>query len=107
MESLSTQGNVLSMVDRANPIIEPNNSNTLHPTFNLLIAIRKGVRSCANHSILNFISCNALSPSSFAFLSSLSIVSIPHTWHDILCDLKRKDALVEEMNSSAHNGTKS
>ena len=86
------------MVDRANPIIEPDNRNTLNPTFNILIAIRNGVRSCANHSILNFTSCSALYPSSLSFLSSLSMVSIPHTWHDILCDLKRKDALVEEMN---------
>ncbi|KAL8114744.1 hypothetical protein AgCh_021563 [Apium graveolens] len=61
------------------PIIEPDNGNTLDPYLDLPIAIRKGVRSCTNHRISNFVSYNALSPSSLAFVTSLSSVPVPRT----------------------------
>ncbi|KAL8146638.1 hypothetical protein AgCh_004390 [Apium graveolens] len=76
--------------DPTTPIIETDIGNALDPTLNLPIAIRKGVRSCTNHPISNFVSYNTLSPSSLAHVTSLSSVSVPRTWQDALCDPKWK-----------------
>lgn len=56
--------------------VNNNNSNTL----DFPVDLRKAVRHCKNHPISNFVSYNALSPSSLAFVSSLSGVSFPHTF---------------------------
>ena len=61
--------------DPTAPVIEPDNGNTLDPTFNLPIAIRKGIRSCTNHPISNFVSYNALSHSSVAFVHPCLVFS--------------------------------
>lgn len=86
-------------------IVELDNGNTLDPTLNLQIPIRKVVCSCTNHHISNFVSYNALSPSALAFVSSLPSVYVPHTWQDALCDPKCKDYMTEEMNASKYNDT--
>ena len=44
------------------------------------IALRKGVRTCTQHPISQFVSYDRLSPSHHAFVSSLSSISIPQNW---------------------------
>jgi hypothetical protein len=58
-----------------------NDSSLIEPPLdnsdNLPIALRKGVRSCTQHPISQFVSYDRLSPSYHAFVSSLSSISIP------------------------------
>uniref|UniRef100_A0A5B6Z677 Putative polyprotein n=1 Tax=Davidia involucrata TaxID=16924 RepID=A0A5B6Z677_DAVIN len=69
------------------------------------IAVRKGIRSCTQHPISNFVSYSSLSPSYRAFVSSLSSVSIPQGWKEALADPNWKEAMAEEMRALEKNGT--
>ena len=72
----------------------------------LPIAIQKGTRSTCNpHSVYNFLSYHCSSLPYFAFVSTLSFVSIPTSISDALPHLGWKLAMVEEMNSLSSNGT--
>ena len=75
------------------------------PDIDLPIAVRKGVRSCTQYPISNFVSYDSLSPSYRTFLSSLNSISIPQGWKEAIYDPKWKNAMVEEMKALAKNGT--
>ena len=59
------------------------------------IAVRKGVRSCTQHPISNFVSYSHLSPSYKAFLSKISSIPVPNHVQDALADPKWKPAMIE------------
>ena len=65
------------------------------------IAVRKGVRSCTQHPISNFVSYSHLSPS----LSKISTVSIPIYVQEALAEPKWKHAMFEEMQTLQKTGT--
>jgi hypothetical protein len=73
--STDPSGNDSSLIE--SPSIDSNSD-----TDNLPIALRKGVRSCTQHPISQFVSYDRLSFSYHAFVSSLSSISIPQKWHD-------------------------
>ncbi|KAG6487993.1 hypothetical protein ZIOFF_056751 [Zingiber officinale] len=56
----------------------PLNMNEL----NLPVAVRKGVRSCTQHPISNYVSYSRLSPSYHAFVSQLSNLAIPSSYYE-------------------------
>ena len=70
------------------------------------IAIRKGTRSSRNpHPIYTFLSFHRLSSTYFAFISTLSSISIPHTVHEALSHPGWKQAMIEEMVALHSIGT--
>ena len=87
------------------------NSYTLVPIefdpsdLDVPIAVRKGVRTCTQHPISNFVSYAHLSPSYKSFLSKIASVSVPNNVQDALADPKWKLAMIEEMKALRKNGT--
>ena len=69
------------------------------------ITVCKGVRSCTQHPISNFVSYSHLSPTYRAFLSSIAFIAILNHIQDALNDPKWKHAMDEEMNALHMNGT--
>ena len=69
------------------------------------IAHRKGVRTCTQHPISQFVSYSRLSPSYRAFVSSLSSISIPQHWQEAILKSEWKEAMVEEMKALKKNDT--
>ncbi|CAL5350327.1 unnamed protein product [Camellia sinensis] len=69
------------------------------------IAKRKGVRSCTQHPISQFVSYSHLSSSYRAFVSNISSVSIPNHFQDALAISEWKLAMIEEMKALRKNGT--
>ncbi len=70
---------------------DPNSIYELNSTindFNVSIALKKGVRTYAEHPISNFISYDSLSPSYRAFVLFVSSVSIPQDWKKACLDPK-------------------
>jgi hypothetical protein len=86
-----------------------NDSSPIEPSLDISddrpFALRKGVRSCTQHPISQFVSYDRLSPSYHAFVSSLSSISIPKNWQDAFIIPKWKGAMVEEMTALKKNGT--
>ena len=65
--------------DSGNPLpISTHDIPTEMLDLDLPIVVRKGVRSCTQYPISNFVSYDSLSPSYRTFLSSLNSISIPH-----------------------------
>ena len=92
--------------DSGNPLpISTHDIPTEMHDLDLSIAVRKGVRSCTQYPISNFVSYDSLSPSYRTFLSSLNSISIPHGLKKAIYDPKWKNAMVEEMKALAKNGT--
>ena len=72
----------------------------------LLIAIRKGMRSTSNpHPVYNLLSFIRLSLTYFAFVSTLSFVSTPQSTSKALSHPGWKQAITEEMDVLYSNGT--
>lgn len=73
----------------------------LETTNNLdvLIALRKGIRSYTLHSISNYVSYHILSPSFRVFTTNLSIIVIPKYVQDAFSILEWKDTIYEEMRA--------
>lgn len=69
------------------------------------IAKRKGVRSCTQHPISQFVSYSHLSSSYRAFVSNISSVSIPNHFQDALATSKWKLSMIEEMKALRKNDT--
>lgn len=65
----------------------------------LLIANRKGTRSCTKHPLSNFISYKHLSSSFHALISGLESVSIPNNVQEALRIHEWKKAIFEEMRT--------
>ena len=62
----------------------------------LLIALSKGKRQCT-HPISSFVSYNHFSSSSYSFIASLDLISLPHTVREALSHPSERSAMVEEM----------
>ena len=63
------------------------------------IALRKGVRSCTQHPISNFVAYEHLSSSFRAFVTNLSGEEIPRTIQEALRVPKWKKDVIEEMQA--------
>ena len=84
------------------------NTEPKHSEFDdldLPIAVRKGVRSCTNHPITNFISYEKLSPRYRAFVTSLTDIQIPSSVHEALQKPEWKKAIEDEVCALEKNGT--
>ena len=69
------------------------------------IAKRKGVRSCINHVIYNFISYKSLSQGYQAFVISLTDIRIPNNIQEALQILEWKAMIEEEIRALEKNDT--
>ena len=69
------------------------------------IAWRKGVRSCTQHPIGNFISYDKLSPTFRAFTSNITEIQVPRDIQEAFKYPKWKVAVDEEVRALAKNGT--
>ena len=70
-----------------------------------LIAWRKGVRSCTQHPIGNFISYDKLSPTFRAFTSNITEIQVPRDIQEAFKYPTWKAAVDEEVRALAKNGT--
>lgn len=77
----------------------PSSHSPLHDDLDLPIVHKKGVRTCIQHPMSNFVSYDSLSPSFCSFSVALSFVSILHSVFEALVQLKWKNAMVEEMKA--------
>ncbi|RVW45092.1 Retrovirus-related Pol polyprotein from transposon TNT 1-94 [Vitis vinifera] len=73
--------------------------------LNMPIAWRKGVRSCTQHPIGNFISYDKLSPTFHAFTSSITEIQVPQNIQEAFKYPKWKAAVDEEVRALEKNGT--
>ncbi|RVW74059.1 Retrovirus-related Pol polyprotein from transposon TNT 1-94 [Vitis vinifera] len=73
--------------------------------LNMPIAWRKGVRSCTQHPIGNFISYDKLSPTFRAFTSSITEIQVPRNIQEAFKYPKWKAAVDEEVQALEKNGT--
>ena len=73
--------------------------------LNMPIAWRKGVRSCTQHPIGNFISYDKLSPTFRAFTSNITEIQVPRDIQEAFKYPKWKAAVDEEVRALAKNGT--
>ncbi|RVW26484.1 Retrovirus-related Pol polyprotein from transposon RE2 [Vitis vinifera] len=73
--------------------------------LNMPIAWRKGVRSCTQHPIGNFISYDKLSPTFRAFTSSITEIQVPQNIQEAFKYPKWKAAVDEEVWALEKNGT--
>ncbi|RVX04964.1 Retrovirus-related Pol polyprotein from transposon TNT 1-94 [Vitis vinifera] len=73
--------------------------------LNMPIAWRKGVRSCTQHPIGNFISYDKLSPTFRAFTSSITEIQVPQNIQKAFKYPKWKAAVDEEVRALEKNGT--
>ncbi|KAL5840222.1 hypothetical protein ACOSQ4_012830 [Xanthoceras sorbifolium] len=69
------------------------------------IALRKGVRSCTQHSIYNFLSYKGLSLTYKAFVSNLQQIQVPNSIHEALKIPEWKTAILEEIRALEKNQT--
>ena len=79
--------------------------NSKDNELNLPIAKRKGVRSCTNHLIYNFISYKNLSPCYQAFVTNLMDIRIPNNIQEALQIPKWNTIIEEEIRALEKNGT--
>ena len=97
---------VIRSHDDSFPMTPSSTSPILPSPIDPSITIRKGTRSFRNpHPIYAFLSYHCLSSPYFAFISTLSSVSIPHTAHEALSHPRWKQAMVEEMVALHSSGT--
>ncbi|RVX13764.1 Retrovirus-related Pol polyprotein from transposon TNT 1-94 [Vitis vinifera] len=73
--------------------------------LNMPIAWRKGIRSCTQHPIGNFISYDKLSPTFRAFTSSITEIQVPQNIQEAFKYPKWKAAVDEEVRALEKNGT--
>ena len=63
------------------------------------IAVRKGIRSCTQHPMSNFVFYDHLSSSMRALVTNLSGVKIPNTIQEAWKDPNWKKVVVEELSA--------
>ena len=84
----------------------PSSASALQSPDDLLIATQKGSRSTRNpHPVYNFLSYHRLSLPYFAFVFTLSSVSIPQSTSEALSHSGWKQVMDEEMDVLYFNGT--
>ncbi|XAR64986.1 Phospholipid-translocating ATPase [Bertholletia excelsa] len=92
------------MVVNRSPMSSPT-TELFEPFDDLPIAVRKGTRFTRNpYLIYNFLSFHCLSPVYYAFVSSLSSVSIPKNFGEALCHLGWRQAMIDERLDLEHSG---
>lgn len=74
-------------------------------TIDLLIAQRKGVRSCTINPLSNFVTYRNLSPAFFGLISQIDFVRIPNNVHEALTITEWKEAISEDMRALEKNST--
>lgn len=77
----------------------------LHLTYIFLLLIEKGVQTCTQHPISNFVSYDHLSFKTKVYILSLSSISIPRSVSEALTQKPWKKAIIEEMIALEKNGT--
>ena len=92
--------------DNSPPVPPISPTPTLSCTDHLSITLWKGNRSTCNpYPIYNFLSYHRLSLSYFAFVSTLSSVSLPKSTSEALSHSGWRQAMVDEMATLHSNGT--
>lgn len=86
-------------------ISQENRVNNSLDDLDILIAIEKGVRSCTQHPIGNFVSYDKLSSQYQAFVTNLSHTDIPKNIHEALERLEWKTTVGDEISALKKNGT--
>ena len=81
------------------------NPKTIFDRLDEPIALRKGVRSCTQHLISNFVSYDNLFHSFHAFTTNLSRIDVPKTIEDTSAILEWKNVILEEMRALEKNDT--
>ena len=76
---------------------------SLHDLY-LLIVLRKGTRTCTQHSIVHFISYECLSATYLTFSLVVSSESLPHMYYKALQVLEWKVAMDLEYRTLVHCG---
>ena len=87
--------------------MSPSSTTSVSPSpIDLPIVFQKGIcSSCNSHPIYNFLTYHRLSSPYFAFISTLSYVSLPKTVYEVLSYPGWKQAMVEEMDVLHSTGT--
>lgn len=82
-------------------------STSISKDLNLdqLIALRKGVRSCAQHPMSNFVSYQALSPHFRRFSFTLSSITVPRNVSEVMKQPQWRNAMDEQMKALERNKT--
>ncbi|KAG8501502.1 hypothetical protein CXB51_003813 [Gossypium anomalum] len=75
------------------------------PSIYLLIAVRKGTRSCTQHPISRFVSYGNLSKSYKAFVTNVDSVKTPKNIEEALKSAEWRQAVMEEMKALKNNET--
>ena len=84
---------------------KPNSGIHISPTnlnideLDVPIALRKGVRTCTQHPMSNFVSYDHLSPSLQALATNLAGVDIQRTIQEALKEPKWKKAVEDEIHA--------
>ena len=73
--------------------------------LDILVAKRKGIRSCTSHLISNFVNYEHLSSSVLAFVTKSAGVEIPNTMEEALKNPEWRRAIMEEMQAIKKKNT--
>ncbi|KAL0561520.1 hypothetical protein IC582_001950 [Cucumis melo] len=95
-------------IETSNKEVEQGHTRKLDeydPSLDILIALRKGTRSCTKHPICNYVSYDNLSPQFRAFTASLDSTIIPKNIYTALECLEWKNVVMEEMKVLEKNRT--
>ena len=102
-DSSQNPGNNIPISD--NTVDSTINSEFEREILDMPIAWRKGVRTCTQHPIGNFISYDKLSPTFRAFTSSITEIQIPQNIQEAFKNPKWKAAVDEEIQALEKNRT--
>ena len=80
-------------------------NNDANDDLNLAIALRKGVRSCTQHALCNYISYSGLPPNFRAFIANLDSVQVPTNIQEALNQPHWKNAVLNEIQALEKNNT--
>lgn len=79
--------------------------NLVPNDLDLTIAVRKGVRSCTQHPLANYLFDHRFSQNHKSFLTSLDTIIIPKLVDEALKDQNWKQVMLEEMRALNKNQT--
>ena len=80
-------------------------SDPIHIDLHFPIAVKKGIRSCTQHPIANFISYHRLSPKHKSFLSSLDFMDVLKSVEEAVQNENWIHTMQEEMRALEKNQT--
>ena len=79
--------------------------NTPVDDLDIPIALRKGVRSCTQHPLSNYLSYSSLSTAFRAFIEKIEVTEVPRNIQEALKSPEWKAAVLEEMKALKKNET--